>query len=286
MKPRALQEIRVMEFRDIYDRRIRGGLTVREAAEILGICERTFRRWCRSYEDEGEEGLSDRRLGKIANNAAPVDEVIKMLNLYESRYSEFVVKHFYEKWREEHGGKRCYTWVKNHLQREGLMRRLPKKGAHRKKRPRRPMEGMMLLQDGSDHNWIAEERWDLVITIDDASSKVCSGFFVKEEGTWSSFLGVKEVIERYGIFCSLYTDRASHYWNTVKAGGKVDRNNLTQFGRAMRQLGIEMIPSYSPEARGRIERMFQTLQKRLPQELKLAGITDMKQANIFLQKQF
>ncbi len=113
--------------------------------------------------------------------------------------------------------------------------------------------------------------WDLIVTMDGASSEVYSGFFVEEEGTWSSLRAVRETLERRGLFCSLYTDRGSHYWHTPKAGGQVDKGNPTQFGRAMAELGIEMIPSYSPEARGRSERWFGTVQGRLPQELALEG---------------
>jgi hypothetical protein len=109
-------------------------------------------------------------------------------------------------------------------------------------------------------------------------------FFCEEEGTRSSFLGLLETMNKKGLPCSLYVDRASHYFFTEKAGGKISKTNLTQVGRAMHQLGIEMIPAYSPEARGRSERMFGTLQRRLPQELRLRGITDMQSANLFLQE--
>jgi hypothetical protein len=161
-----------------------------------------------------------------------------------------------------------------------------KRGAHRKKRPRRPMAGMMLHQDGSRHEWIESSQWDLIITFDDATSEIYSAFFVEEEGTFSSFRGVKEVIESRGLFCSLYTDRGSHYWHTPNAGGEVNKNEITQFQRAMNQLGIEMIPAYSPEARGRCERAFKTIQGRLPKELKLAGICDMEAANAYLKEKF
>jgi hypothetical protein len=143
---------------------------------------------------------------------------------------------------------------------------------------------MILFQDGSTHEWVPGKMWDLIITIDDATGEHYSMFFVDEEGTASSFSGVKEVIEKKGLFCSLYTDRGSHYWNTPVAGGKVDKENLTQFGRAMKHLNIEMIPSYSPEARGRVERAFGTHQERLPKELALNMITDMESANRYLSE--
>jgi transposase len=287
MKPaEVMQEIRKMRFESIYDRRIKRELTVEEAADLLGISDRTFRRWTRKYEEEGAEGLADERLEKIAHNAAPVDEVTELLVLFETRYRDFTVAHFYDKYVAEHGGQRCYTWVKSCLQEVGLVKKAKKRGAHRRKRERQPMKGMMLHQDGSSHEWVENEEWDLIVTMDDADSEIYSAFFVEEEGTWSSFQGVKEVIEKYGLFCSLYVDRGSHYFFTPEAGGKVDSSQVTQFGRAMKQLGIDVIPAYSPEARGRSERMFGTLQGRLPKELKLAGITDIKSANQFLKEKF
>jgi hypothetical protein len=142
---------------------------------------------------------------------------------------------------------------------------------------------MMLHQDGSTHEWVSGKMWDLIITLDDATSEHYSMFFVDEEGTASSFRGVFDVIKKKGLFASIYTDRGSHYWYTPEAGGKVDKTRLTQFGRAMRQVGITMIPAYSPEARGRCERMFSTHQERLTKELKLAGITHMDAANRYIR---
>jgi len=141
----------------------------------------------------------------------------------------------------------------------------------------------MLHQDGSTHQWVPGVLWDLILTMDDATNEHYSLFFVEEEGTLSSFQGVREVIEKRGLFSSLYTDRGSHYWFTPESGGKVDKGNLTQFGRAMKRLGIQMIPAYSPEARGRCERMFGTHQERLPKELALAGIRDMEAANRYIK---
>ena len=186
----------------------------------------------------------------------------------------------------DHGFKRSYNWLRLSLQAHGRRRAAPRRGAHRRKRPRRALPGMMLHQDGSSHGVGPRSMWDLIVTMDDATSDIYSAFFVAEEGTMSSFQGVSEAIRAKGLFCSLYADRASHYWNTPEAGGKVDKDTPTQVGRALAQLGIELIPAYSPEARGRSERMFGTLQKRLPQELRLAGITDMVEANRFLKEVF
>lgn len=274
-----------MRFEELYQLRAEGKLTIEQAAHLLGVHERTFRRWTHRYEAD-PAGLVDRRLDKAAHNAAPVDEVAKMLRLFETKYTNFTVAHFYDKYRYEHGGSRCYSWVKNCLQEAGLVKKAKKRGTHRRKRLPVPMKGMMLHQDGSTHQWIKEKYWDLIVTLDDADNEIYSGFFVEEEGTWSSFKGVKEVILKHGLFCSLYVDRGSHYFHTSEQGSKVDRHHPTQFARAMNQLGIDLIAAYSPEARGRSERMFRTFQGRLPQELKLAGITDMQQANHFLREKF
>ncbi|MEX2131103.1 MAG: hypothetical protein WD772_06415, partial [Pseudohongiellaceae bacterium] len=196
------------------------------------------------------------------------------------------LKHFHEHYRRTHEGVRSYTWVKNTLQSKGVITKGKRKGTYRKRRERAPLPGMLIHQDGSTHQWVPGVYWDLIITMDDATSRVYSCFFVEEEGTLSSFRGVRETITRHGLFSSFYSDRGSHYWLTPEAGGKVDKTRLTQFGRAMQQLGIQMIPSYSPQARGRSERLFKTLQGRLPQELALQGIVDMAQANRFLETEF
>ena len=165
-------------------------------------------------------------------------------------------------------------------------RRAKGRGKHRKRRARSPLPGMMIHQDGSTHLWVPGEYGDLIVTMDDATHEHYSMFFVDEESTSSSFRGIRDTIKRHGLFCSLYTDRGSHYWHTPEAGGKVDKRQLTQVGWAMKQLGIEMIPAYSPEARGRSERAFSTHQGRLPRALALAGITDMAAANCYLKEHY
>ena len=199
-------------------------------------------------------------------------------------YWDFTAKHFHEKLVSEHKFTRSYNWVRLTLQEYCRIRPAPRRGVHRRKRERRPLPGMMLHQDASSHQWVDRQWWDLIVTMDDATSEIYSAFFVDEEGTMSSLRGVFDVIESRGLFSSFYTDRGSHYWFMPEAGGKVDKQNLTQFGRALQQLNIEHIPAYSPEARGRSERMFGTLQGRLPQELRLAGISDMDTANRYLKE--
>jgi len=275
-----------MKFEEILSKRTAGQLTQEQGAEILGVSVRTLRRWEGRYEAEGAEGLYDRRLGKLAKNRVAVDTVMEVLELFDTQYWDYTPKHFHEKLEADHSFKHSYNWLRLTLQHHGRIRRAPRRGAHRRKRERRAMVGMMLHQDGSSHEWVPGQWWDLIVTLDDANSEIYSAFFVPEEGTMSSFIGIKDVIEAHGLFCSLYTDRGSHYWHTPEAGGKVDKQNLTQVGRAMQQLGIEMIPAYSPEARGRSERMFGTLQNRLPQELRSQGITTMDRANRYLKEVF
>lgn len=280
--------VRRMRFEAILERQERGELSQIEAAELLGMGERSFRRWRDRLRDEGPEGLSDRRLGKPSARRAGVAEIARMLELYQGSYADFTVKHFHEQLVKRHGYKLGYTVTKVHLHGAGLVRPALKRSAHRKKRPRRPMVGMLLHQDASKHAWLPGDArlYDLVVTLDDATSAIYSAFLVGEEGTASSFRGLAEVIAREGLFCALYTDRAGHYFHTPKAGGAVDRKRLTQVGRALAQLGIEHIAAYSPEARGRSERAFRTLQDRLPKELRLARITTLEAANRWLARRY
>jgi hypothetical protein len=274
-----------MRFAEVYDRWNEQRLTQEEAADLLGVSERQFRRQCRRFESDGLDGLIDLRLGQISARRAPVDEVVRLVNQYRDRYTGWTVKHFYSKYRERKEP-RSYNFVRLALQQAGLVAKAKRRGAHRRKRERKPLIGMMLHQDGSRHEWFPAQQHDLIVTLDDATTRIYSAFLVDEEDTMSSFAGVSDVILECGLFNSLYTDRGSHYWHTSKAGGKVDQANPTQFGRAMRQLGIEMIPAYSPEARGRSERAFGTLQARLPKELADAGIIDVAKANHFLKRRF
>jgi hypothetical protein len=270
-----------MRFEEMYTRWSEKRLTQAHAAEILGVCDRTFRRYIDRYDEEGLEGLSDKRLTQSSFRRAPVDEVTAVVRQYEGKYRGWSVRHFYGKYYEARG-KRSYTWVKNSLQSKGVVSKATKRGVHRKRRERAPLPGMMLHQDGSKHEWVPGKMWDLIVTMDDATNEHYSMFFEEEEGTTSSFRGVRDVIVLKGLFGSLYTDRGSHYWLTPKEGGKVSKTQLTQFGRAMQQFGIQMIAAYSPQARGRSERAFQTHQDRLVKELALHGITTMDEANRYL----
>jgi transposase len=275
-----------MKFEEVYGRWRERRLSQAEAAEILGMSERSFRRWRDRYDGEGAAGLLDRRLGKASARRVPVDQIDQVLTLYRERYGGFTAQHFHDKLRQHHGFPWGYTWTKLRLQAAGLIKKAERRSAHRKKRPRRPLAGMLLHQDGSPHRWLPalDAALDLIVTLDDATSALYSAFLVDEEGTMSTFRALAEVIAAHGLPCALYTDRASHYFVTPKAGEKVAKDQLTQVGRALGQLGIEHIPAYSPEARGRSERAFGTLQDRLPKELALAGITTVAAANRFLRE--
>src|ERR1700689_388751 len=280
----ALQGVRMIRFLDVLGRYEAAEFNQLEAAELLGVGERTFRRWRQRFEDAGEAGLLDRRLGKASGKRVPADREAPGEALYLGRYAGFTAKHFHEHLARDHHFVWGYTWTKTFLHSKGLLERAKRRGAHRRKRPRRPLPGMMLHQDGSRHVWIVGlDAMDLIVTMDDATNVIYSAFLTPEEGTASTFQALLEVFGRYGLPLSLYTDRGSHYFYTPEAGGAVDRKHPTQVGRALAHLGVEHIAAYSPQARGRSERVFHTLQDRLVKELALAGITTVEAANCFLR---
>jgi transposase len=280
-----LQDRRMQKFLDVLSRWEAGSLSMLEAGELLGMSERQFRRYRDRYEEDGVEGLRDRRLGKPSGKRVPARQREQMLALYREAYRGWNVRHFHDHLRRDHGFRWGYTWVKTQLHAAGLVARAPRRGAHRRKRERKPCVGMMLHQDGSRAAWLAgQPALDLIVTMDDATSTIYSAFLVEEEGTASTFRALLEVFAAHGLPSSLYTDRGSHYFYTAEAGGKVDRQRLTQVGRALDRLGIEHIAAYSPEARGRSERMFGTLQDRLIKELAQAGLRDIAAANQWIKQ--
>ena len=283
----AHQGVRMIKFLSILGRYEAAESSQLEAAELLGMSERTFRRWSQRYEDDGEMGLLDRRLGKASGKRVPVDRSAEVEALYRTRYAGFTAKHFHEHLVRDHRFAWGYTWTKTFLHSKGLLERAARRGAHRRKRERRPMPGMLLHQDGSRHVWLAgQPALDLVVTLDDATAGIYSAFLVDEEGTASTFRALKEVFGTHGLPLSLYTDRGSHYFHTPVAGGDVDRSQPTQVGRALERLGVEHIAAWSPQARGRSERAFQTLQDRLVKELALAGIATVEAANVYLRETY
>jgi transposase len=278
---------RSMKVQEVILRALAKKITWWQAAEIIGISDRQMRRWRERYEEFGYDGLFDRRRGKPSPKRVPLATVERVLGLYREKYFDLNVQHFHEKLREEQGLELSYTWVKLALQGAGLVARGRKRGVHRKRRPRRPLPGMLLHIDGSRHRWFQDERWyDLIAILDDASSEIYYAQLVEEESTLTVLAALREVVQCQGLFCALYSDRGSHFWLTPKAGGKVDPQRLTQVGRALRELGVQMIPAYSPQARGRSERSFGTWQGRLPQELRLRGIRTVEAANAFLREHY
>jgi transposase len=278
---------RAMKLQDVMLRAMAKRITWSQAAEILGISCRQMQRWKTRFEHEGYEGLFDRRLGVPSPKRVPLATVEEVLRLYQEEYFDFNVRHFHEKLSRAHDIQLSYTWVKNALQGAGLVKPRRQRGKHRKRRPRRPLPGMLLHIDGSQHRWFCDERWyDLLVIMDDATSEIYYAQLVAEESTRTVLTGLREVIERQGVFCALYSDRASHFFLTPKAGEPVDHNRLSQVGRALRELGIQLIPAYSPQARGRSERGFGTWQGRLPPELRSKKIRTLEEANRFLREQY
>lgn len=276
-----------MKIQEVILKAMAGKLKWWEAAEIIGVTDRTMRRWRAHYEEHGYSGLWDYRKCQPSPKRVPVEALAQVLQLYREKYFDFNVQHFHEKLVEEHGIRFSYTWVKTALQEAGMVEKRKKRGSHRKRRPRRPLAGMMLHIDGSEHRWFGDGRYyELIVIMDDATSEIYYAQLVESEGTLSVMAALREVIETKGLFCSLYSDRAGHFFVTPKRGGPVDKNRPTQVGLALQELGVKMIAAYSPQARGRSERNFGTWQGRLPQELRLRGITDVEKANYFLRTEY
>ena len=276
-----------MKVQDVLLKAMAKKITWWAAAEIIGVSDRTMRRWRDRLEEYGYGGLADRRKGKPSGKRIPLAMMEEVLRLYRETYYDLNIRHFHEKLRDKHGIHLSYTWVQTALQGAGLVAKRHKRGPHRRRRPRRPLPRMLLHIDGSKHQWLNDDRWyDLIVILDDATSQIYYAQLVEEESTRTVMAGLREVTETRGLFCALYSDRGSHFFVTMKEGEKVDKHRLTQVGRAMKELGVQMIAAYSPQARGRSERSFGTWQGRLPQELRLAGISTVEGANAFLRERY
>ena len=276
-----------MKLQDVILKAMAQSLTWVEAAEIAGMSVRNMQRMRQRYQEDGYNGLFDQRRGKRSIHRIPMETAERVLALYRDQYFDLNVRHFHEKLKEVEGIRLSYSWVKQALQGAGLVARKKKRGPHRRRRPRRPLPGMLLHIDGSKHRWFQDDRYyDLLVILDDATSKIYYAQLVEEESTRTVMTALREVIEREGLFCALYSDRASHFFVTPKTGEPVDKSRLTQVGRALKELGVQMIPAYSPQARGRSERSFGTWQSRLPQELRLAAIPTVQAANRFLRERY
>jgi len=277
---------RAMKVQQVVLKAMSGEINWLTAAEILGISARSMYRWKERYREYGYDGLFDRRAGKPSPKRVPMETVERVLRLYREKYSDCSVRHFHEKLEEVEGIGLSYTWVKTALQTAGLARKTRKRGPHRKRRPRKPLPGILLHIDGSPHRWLGDGRYyDLIVVLDDATNEVYWAELVEEENTRTLMKALAEVIRRRGLFCSLYTDRASHFTYTRQAGQAPERGH-TQIERALDQLGIELILARSPQARGRSERNFRTWQGRLPQELRARGIQTLAAANAFLEREY
>ena len=286
----AGQTERTMKIQEVILRTLSGQYQWHEAAEILGVSERTIYRWKWHYEREGYTGLYDHRRQRPSPKRVPVAVVQQVLALYRERYRGWNVAHFTEQIRTHHGIRLSYSWIKAALQGAGVVPTHRLRGGHRQRRPRRPLPGMLLFQDASTHAWWPTpdgSRQDLLVLLDDATSAVYDAVFVPQENSASCLAQLRRVVEHQGVFCALYTDRGSHFI-TTRTGQSPHRpqtaTDPTQVQRALQELGIQLIPANSPQARGRMERLFGTWQGRLPQELALRGIQDATAANRFLRQ--
>lgn len=278
-----------MKVQEVMLRAMSGQLHWIQAAEILGISDRSMRRWRERYERWGYDGLFDRRARRPSPKRMPFAKAQRILSLYRERYRDWNVAHFHDQLREQHQIVVSYHWVKLALQGAGLVATAPRRGGHRLRRARRPLPGMLLFQDASTHAWWPTpdgSLHDLLVILDDATSEVYDAAFVPQENTVSVLTQLRHVVEHQGVFCSLYTDRGSHFI-TTRTGQSPHRpqtaTDSTQVQRALQELGIQLITAHSPQARGRMERLFDTWQGRLPQELALRGIRDAARANRFLR---
>jgi transposase len=271
---------RAMKVQEVILRAASGQLRWTQAAEILGISDRQMRRWRERCDAEGYDGLFDRRRHRPSPKRMPLATVERVLHLYRERYFDFNVRHFHEVLWQEHQILVSYSWVKTALQTAGLVARRRKRGPHRRRRERRPLPGMLLHLDASRHAWLpGPGQQDLVSVSDDATNEVYYAALVPEESTRTVLAALRAVVARQGVFCALYTDRASHFVHTPRAGAPQAE---TQVRRALRQLGITPIAAWSPQARGRKERLYGTLQGRWPAELRLRGLRTMEAANQWL----
>lgn len=283
----AAREARILTRQSVIIRAINGDITWRQAASIIGISTRQMRRLRRRWEEGGKEAIQDCRRGRFVKKKIPAKDIRELCRLKRKVYPDFNVRHFHEVATEKHGIEIGYTWTLKVLQEAGIVEKAPGRGKYRRRRERRPMRGMLLHIDGSTHEWIEGiPMWDLIVVLDDADGRILYARFFEEEGTMSTFAALEHVLVRWGRFCEFYHDRGSHFGKTSKAGQGPDEEQNGQVTRALKALGIKQIFGRTPQARGRSERCFGTIQGRLPQELRVAGITSYDEANRYLQKTF
>jgi transposase len=280
---------RAMKIQEVILRAMSGELTWLQAADILGMHPRTLRRWRARQQRVGYDGLLDRRRQHPSPRLAPFAEVERILRLYRERYAGFNVRHFHQLVRRDEHVSLSYSFVKAALQKAGLVRKRRARGPHRRRREPRPCFGELLHLDGSSHEWLAlcpGQRQTLLAVVDDATARLLYAELHPAETMPAVMAALADVCRTYGLPSALYTDRAGWAFYTPKAGGPIDRTRLTHVGRALAQLGIEHIGAYSPQARGRGERLNRTLQDRLVNELRFAGIRTVPAANAYLRQRF
>jgi len=280
---------RAMKVRDVILQALAGKLTWIQAADILGMSPRTLRRWRQKFEEHGVDRLVDRRRERPSARAIPAAELRSWLTLYRKQYAGYNARHFWSTCRREHGLKWSYTLLRAALQTAGLVRKHRPRGRHFRRREPRPCFGEMLHLDGSRHRWLAlrpEEYQHLIVIVDDATRQVLYAQLAEGESSHAVMAALAAVLRTHGLPQALYTDRAGWAAVTRKAGERPEPGRLTQVGRALQRLGIEHILAYSPQARGRSERVNRTLQDRLVNELRVAGIRSLERANQFLRERF
>jgi hypothetical protein len=281
------QEAKAMTREEILRKAFEGKLTWQQAADICGLTARHLRRLRERYQANGRAGLVDGRAGRRQPLRIPEETLDELCRLKQEVYPDFSIRHFHQFATEKHGLRLSYTMTRNVLQLRGLVDKSPGRGKYRRRRERRPMRGMLVHLDASTHRWLPElPMADLVVALDDADGRILHARFVPQEGTVSTLEALWHVLLRWGRFCALYTDRGSHFCTTTEAGHDPDEEQQGQVWRVLKALGIRHILARSPEARGRSERCFGTLQGRLPQELRLAGIHDYEAANAYLAQHF
>jgi transposase len=261
-----------------------------QVADVIGLSPRTVRRWRARLEQYGVAGLLDRRRRTPSPRRVPLAELQRVLRLYREQYPGFNVRHFHQLARRDHAVTFSYTRLKTALQAAGLVRKGRARGRHRRRREPRPCFGELLHLDGSRHRWLAlvPEAWHtLLVVVDDATKQILYAQFVEGgESTPAIMRALWTVFARHGLPGALYTDRAHWAVHTPTSGSAPDRTRRTQVGRALQALGIEHILGYSPQARGRSERVNRTLQDRLVNELRFAGIRTLPAANRYLVDRF
>ena len=287
MEKQVRREVKAMTRKEVIVRAMAKEITWIQAAWICGMTDRHMRRLKERYLARGYEGLVDQRGGKPRRKRIAVQTIETICELKRQRYPDFSVQHFWEQVTEEHQIDIGYTWLKLTLQAAGLAEKSPGRGQYRRRRERRPMRGLLVHLDGSTHAWIADQPMqDLIVGLDDADGRMLYAHFVPQEGTASTFAALKHILQTYGRFAELYTDRGSHFCHTARAGAAPTTEHDGQVSRALKVVGIRQILAWSPEARGRSERAFQTIQGRLPQELRAAGIQTYARANEYLAQRF